>query len=124
MPSPGQIPEEHPVRKLFQEQYKDLEFLPSETLSVPDSQGRRFPFNFKRVPRQVPGRCFFPGGSGLWKEHQDANWAWQPFPEDPIFVIGQDLDSEYSFTNSTCAKGYEDAMDAWGGVKDIQDKAG
>ena len=124
MSAPGHIPEGHPVRKLYLEQYSRLEFPPSDTLSVPDGLGRRFPFNFKKVPSQVRGRCFFPGGSGLWKEHQDANWAWQPFPKDPIFVIGQDLDSEDNFTNSTCVIGYEYGMGTWAGVKQMQDKVG
>jgi len=95
-----------------------------ETLSIPNSLGRRFPFNFKRVPSQVPGRCFFPGVSGLWKEHEEASWAWQSFPGNSIFVIGQDLDSEHSFTTSTLMKGYESGMGAWAGVKQSQDKAG
>lgn len=73
---------------------------------------------------RVSGRSFFPGGNGVWNGLESSMKECVPgVHPPPVMVIGNNLDSEESYTE-TVYQGFEGSSGTWTGLKRIIESVG
>jgi uracil-DNA glycosylase len=73
---------------------------PTEKLFQDLSSIDAYPTGMERVPSQIPGLGFFPGGRGVYQETGSRDPP--PFPFHEVMIVGQDFDTVQNYQASRC----------------------
>jgi len=81
----------------------------------------RFPSGVAPIPTPIPGKAFFPGGHGLWREQPTDELP--PWPINGVMLVGHDFDCQTSY-EASLLRGEEAPAGTWDGTTDLLASAG